>query len=193
MQLNLQARRTLSWKQPCIHRAIPRRLGVARSFFNHFLQHVPIQCQIGHQALKPRVLVPQLPQLTHFQDPQVRVALLPDIVRRLADPHLAAHIRDRLAGVTLLEGNRICSSLNFDFFIASSPCLARTPETPYSSSIPLRQIGVTSLRPRPHKQAVRDLSSRAFSFSGFKHCKANENFANASTNFGIPDKLPSKK
>jgi hypothetical protein len=103
---SLQDLRTLSWKQSRIHRAISRRLGVVRSFFNHFLQHVPIQRQIGHQALQPGVLVPQLPELTNLQEPHVRVALLPDVVRRLADPHLSADIRNRLTGVPLLEGKQ---------------------------------------------------------------------------------------
>ena len=83
-----------------------RRLCVARSFFNDFLQHVPIQRQIGHEALQPGVLVPQLPQLAHLEQPEVAVALLPVVVRRLADPHLPAHVRNLLAGVALLEGEQ---------------------------------------------------------------------------------------
>jgi hypothetical protein len=45
-----------------------RRLGVARSYFDDLLQHVPIQCQIGHQALQPGVLVAQLPKLADLAD-----------------------------------------------------------------------------------------------------------------------------
>jgi hypothetical protein len=75
-------------------------------FFNDFLKHVPIQCQIGHQALQPGVLVPQLPKLADLEQTEVPVALLPVVVRRLADPHLAAHIRHRLTGVTLLESKQ---------------------------------------------------------------------------------------
>ena len=103
-------------------------------FFNDFLQHVPIQWQIGHEAFEPGVLVAELPQLSDLEQPHVRVPLLPDVVRRLADPHLPAHVRDRLTGIPCFRANRICSSVNLDFFNASSPCLARTPEAPYSSS-----------------------------------------------------------
>jgi hypothetical protein len=72
-------------------------------FFADFLQYVPIQRQIGHQALQPLVLVTQLLQLTDLQNPQVRVALIPDVERRLADPHLPADIPDCLAHLRLLE------------------------------------------------------------------------------------------
>jgi hypothetical protein len=83
-----------------------RRLCVARSFFNDFLQHVPIERQISHQALEPRVLVAQLAQLAHLEEAEVAVALLPVVVRRLANPHLPTHIRNRLTGVPLLEGEQ---------------------------------------------------------------------------------------
>ena len=93
----------LSWKQSRIHRATSRRLDVPRSFFNDFLEHVPIERQIGYQALQARVLVAKLPQLAYLEDPEIRVALLPDVVRRLTDPHLPADIRHRLPGGALLE------------------------------------------------------------------------------------------
>ena len=83
-----------------------RGLGVASSFSNDLLQHMPIQCRIGHQALQPGILVTELPKLAHFEQPEVAIALLPVVVRRLADPHLPAHIRDRLTGVPLLQSKQ---------------------------------------------------------------------------------------
>jgi hypothetical protein len=80
-----------------------RRLGVARSFFYYFLQYVPIQRQIGYQSLQTGILVTKLPQLAHFQDTQVRVALLPDVERRLTDPNLPTYVGDCLARIRLLE------------------------------------------------------------------------------------------
>ena len=70
-----------------IHRAMSRRLSVARSFLNAFLQHVPIQRQIGHQALQPGVLVSELSELSDLEQSEVAIALLALAVRRLADPH----------------------------------------------------------------------------------------------------------
>jgi hypothetical protein len=64
---------------------------------------VPIWRQIGHQALEPGVLVAQLALLTHLEQPEVAVALLPDVEGRLADPHLPAHVAYRLARLRLLE------------------------------------------------------------------------------------------
>jgi hypothetical protein len=77
-----------------------RRLAVVRSFFDDFLQNAPIQRQIGHQTLQPGVLVSQLPQL---EQPEIAVALLPDVAGRLADPHLPAHICDRLPRIPQLQ------------------------------------------------------------------------------------------
>ena len=89
-----------------IHRAMSRRLSVARSFFNDFLQHVPIQRQIGRQALQPGVLVSELSELSDLEQSEVAVALLAVAVRRLADPNLPAYIRDRLTGVPLLQSKQ---------------------------------------------------------------------------------------
>ena len=47
---------------------------------------MPIQRQIGHQALELGVLVTQLPQLTQFQD-----------------PHLSADISDRLTSLGMRQ------------------------------------------------------------------------------------------
>jgi hypothetical protein len=109
-----------------------RRLGVARSFFYDYLQHVPIQRQIGDQPLQPGVLVPQLPQLAHLEQPEVAVALLPVEVRRLADPHLPAHIRDRLTGVPLLQSKQdlLLGEPGLLHRFLSLPCKERKHLTP---------------------------------------------------------------
>lgn len=83
-----------------------RRLAVVRSLSADFLQNVPIQRQIGHQALQPGVLVPQLPQFASLEQPEVAVALLPDVVSRLADPHLPKHVRDWLTGIPLFQSKQ---------------------------------------------------------------------------------------
>ena len=75
-------------------------------FFDNFLQDVPIERQIGHQPLQSGVLIPQLPELADLEKPKVAVALLPDVERRLADPHLSADVRYRLSGGDLLEGKQ---------------------------------------------------------------------------------------
>ena len=67
---------------------------------------MPIQRQIGHQTLEASVLIAQFPQLPYLKDAHARVPLLPDVVHRLADPHLRADIRDRLAGIPLLQGKQ---------------------------------------------------------------------------------------
>jgi hypothetical protein len=67
---------------------------------------MPIQGQIGDQALQPGILVPQLPELPNFQETHVGVSLLPDVVGRLADPHLPTDVRNRLAGIALLQGKQ---------------------------------------------------------------------------------------
>ena len=83
-----------------------RRLAVVRSFFDDFLEDVPIERQIGHQSLQSGVLVPQLPELTNLEKPQVAIALLPDVEGRLADPHLPTHVPHRLSRGGLLEGKQ---------------------------------------------------------------------------------------
>src|SRR5437879_7848166 len=55
-------------------------------FFEHLLQNVPIQGQIGHQALQACILVSQLPKLAQLAHTQVAVLLLPDVERGFADP-----------------------------------------------------------------------------------------------------------
>jgi hypothetical protein len=67
------------------------------SLYNDFLEDVPIERQIGYQPLQSGVLVPQLPEFTNLEKPQVAIALLQDAKGRLADPHLPTHIRHRLS------------------------------------------------------------------------------------------------
>src|SRR3954464_12629460 len=61
---------------------------------------------IGHQTLELGVLLAQLPQLSHLQRPEVRVALLPHVERRFADAHLSAHIVHWLARFRMLQGKQ---------------------------------------------------------------------------------------
>ena len=73
------------------------------------------QRQMRHQALELRVLFTQLPQFPQLGHPQVRITLLPDIARRLADPQLPTHIRYRCVRLRLRLSRRICN-----LFIAES-------------------------------------------------------------------------
>jgi hypothetical protein len=88
---------------------------------------VPIQRQIGHQALEPRLLITQLPELANLQETHVRVALLPHVVGRFANTHLPADIRNRLPGISLLEGKQ-------DLLLGKSALLHRFLSLPYKDS-----------------------------------------------------------
>src|SRR5690606_5582070 len=70
-------------------------------FSNDFGQYVLVERQISNQPLQLRVLLAQLSQLAQLRRPQVRVLLLPDVERRLADAHLAADIGHRRATLRL--------------------------------------------------------------------------------------------
>jgi hypothetical protein len=97
---------------------------VVRAFFSDFQQDVPIQRQIGHQALQPGVLVPELPELPDLEQPHVRVPLLPGVVGRLADPYLPTQIRDWLAGTALHQSKQdlLLSELGLLHCFLSLPC-----------------------------------------------------------------------
>src|ERR1700686_1569767 len=66
-------------------------------FSRHLRQDMLVECEIGDQAFQPRVLVAQLSQLLEFGEPQVAVALLPEVEARFAAPELPAHVRRRCA------------------------------------------------------------------------------------------------
>ena len=93
----LARHRKIKWRFQSATRFVPECHG--------FLKHSVAQG--GRLRRSPACTVNLTGSLrTHLQDPQVRVALLPDVVRRLADPDLAAHIRHRPAGVARLEGKQ---------------------------------------------------------------------------------------
>jgi hypothetical protein len=56
----------LTWNRSWIQCAISRRRDGFKSFFNHLLQDVPIERQIGYHTLEPGVLIPELAQFTQF-------------------------------------------------------------------------------------------------------------------------------
>lgn len=47
-------------------------------FSDDLLEHVPVQREIGHQSLEPRILLARPPELAQFAQSQTRVPLLPD-------------------------------------------------------------------------------------------------------------------
>jgi hypothetical protein len=61
-------------------------------FCDDLLQDVPVQTQIGHQALQLAVLITELPQLSQFVQPEPRILLLPKINALLTDAMLAANL-----------------------------------------------------------------------------------------------------
>lgn len=63
-----------------------------------------VECEIGDQALQARVLLLELPQAPEFAHPEVRVALLPDVERRLAHAELPTDIPDWGAALRLPQG-----------------------------------------------------------------------------------------
>ena len=72
----------------------------------------------AHQALQSCVLIAQLTQLAQLQQPQVRVALLPDVKRRFADPPSA--------GTTSLTAWPACACSGYvGFFLGVSGLLHR--------------------------------------------------------------------
>src|SRR5690606_16033344 len=85
------------------------------------------------------VLLTQLPQLAQLCQAQAAVLLLPDVERRLADPHLPGNIPDRRAALRLFQGVqdllfRIPRSLHWPSSLLR--CQGPTPAI-YSSPKPL--------------------------------------------------------
>src|SRR5712691_9115228 len=55
-------------------------------------QDVLVEREIGEEELQRGILLLKLANPAHLVDPEVPVALLPDLERGLADPELAAHV-----------------------------------------------------------------------------------------------------
>src|SRR5215510_11828196 len=70
-------------------------------FSEHLLQDVPIEREIPHHALQPRVLLLELLQPPQLGDPEIRVLLLPDVEGRFAHAHLSTNVRNRHARLGL--------------------------------------------------------------------------------------------
>ena len=58
-----------------------------------------VEHQVGDQALEAGILLAHLPQLAHFRHTQAAELLLPQVERRLGNPHLPADIADRRAAL----------------------------------------------------------------------------------------------
>lgn len=61
--------------------------------FEHLAQNLPIQHQIRHQPLQPRILVSQLPELVQLAHTEGAVLPFPRVELGFADSQLPAHIR----------------------------------------------------------------------------------------------------
>src|SRR5581483_10800576 len=59
---------------------------------DNLLQDLPVHTQIRYQPLQPPILLAQLSQLTQFAHPYPGILPFPQIVSRLANPHLAAYL-----------------------------------------------------------------------------------------------------
>lgn len=86
------------------HWASSRSRADLKVFFEHLLQHVLVERQVGHQLFELRVFLLQLPQPAQLGRAQPAKLLLPVIKGRLADAHLPADFGDRGSGLGLLEG-----------------------------------------------------------------------------------------
>src|SRR6516164_196958 len=72
-------------------------------FSQRLRQHVLVEREIGDQMLQSGVFVLELPQAAELAHAQMRVLLLPDVERGLADPQLPAHVADRAATLGLAQ------------------------------------------------------------------------------------------
>lgn len=94
-------------------------------------RHLAVKGQVGDDPLQSRILVLDLLQPTHLVRQQPAIALLPVELGRLADPGLAADLRDRRASLALLQDERLSRAcVNLDAFIvlSSFPSQGRSAE-----------------------------------------------------------------
>ena len=83
------------------------------------LQNLAVEGEIGYDPLEPGVLLLELPQSLHLRRQQAAILVLREIavrflfrftpveIRGLADPGLAAHLRDRNPFLALLQYERL--------------------------------------------------------------------------------------
>src|SRR5687767_7272992 len=83
---------------------VPGGTKASNFFCDHCLQHRLVQAQVGHDLLELPVLFLELAQSSQLRRSNAAVLLLPDIKRRLADAHLAAHLVDAGSQLVLLQG-----------------------------------------------------------------------------------------
>jgi hypothetical protein len=73
-------------------------------FSQHFVKHLLVEREIGHQTLQPPVLIFELLQLPDLARRHLTKFLPPPVVRLLGDPELAADFGDRRSVLDLLLG-----------------------------------------------------------------------------------------
>jgi len=71
------------------------------------LQHLTVECQVGHDLLRPTMFVLKLLQALHLGRQQPGILLLPVEVGRRTDPGLAADLRHRCPFLALLDDERL--------------------------------------------------------------------------------------
>lgn len=97
--------------------------------------HLPVERQVRHDPLQPRVLVLKLLQPPHLVGQQPTILLLPGKIGRLADPGLPTDLGNRRAFLALLQDERLSrDSVNFDAFIVLNSCPRRGRLAENSSS-----------------------------------------------------------
>jgi hypothetical protein len=96
--------------------------GLALELFSeHLLEHVFIQGEVGHQWFELAVLRFELAQAAQLRNARAGELTLPAGARLLTDAQPPADLRDWGPISTWRKACVICTSLNADFFIWSSP------------------------------------------------------------------------
>ncbi len=88
-------------------------------FCQHLLQHRLVQAQVRHQALQLLVLLLELAQFSELGWTEAAILLLPPDVVASDTPILRHTSATGIPRSPWRSANAICSSVNFDFFIAS--------------------------------------------------------------------------
>ncbi len=104
---------------------------------NDILQHLAVHRQVRNDLLQSRILVLELLQLPYLRWQQTSIFLLPVEVGRVADPLLAADLRNPPPSSPCFRMNAFCASENCDAFIVfrSFPSQEKSPENSNRSSL----------------------------------------------------------
>ena len=89
-------------------------------FCDDGLQHRLVQAQVGHDLLELHVFFPEPAQSSQLGRPDAAVLLFPDVERRLAEAHLAAHLVKLVPSSFCFNAKAIWSSVDLIFLTTCS-------------------------------------------------------------------------